>query len=169
MARRQINSEELETLFMRIGEGVWHLQNVEDALNNYIALKLDVKEPGLFTQAEVEQFLTKHRGNTLGKSLKNSKEAGVLSEGLQHRLEEFKEERNWLVHRSVYLHREDLYIDEKRDNLMRRIQAFSTEAKILQKEIDRELSDFAVSKGVNQKWIDQESEKTIRRLRGELV
>ena len=112
------------------------------------------------------ELLAKNRGNVLGRSIKDAKEAQVFSLSLQERLEKFKEERNWLVHRSVYQNRNDLYVDEFRFALMERIKAFSDEAIYLQKIIAAELEDFVVSQGVSKELIGQQAEQKIKELKG---
>src|SRR5690606_33321940 len=130
-------------------------------------LKRDVKAPGSITEEKARTFLAQHRRKTLGQSLGISRQAQVLSADLQKRLEHFKEERDWLVHRSVYQNGNDLYVDEKRGALMNRIQAFSKEAKTLQKLICSELEDFVVFHGETREKIGQEAAEAVRKLRGE--
>lgn len=164
--RRQINAGELNALFALIGEGIWHLQNVEDALHTYITIKRDVKLRGSVTPEMAEMMLAKHRKNTLGKSLSIARESKVLTDGLQAALEKFKEERDWLVHRSVHEKRDDLYVDEKRFALMKRIQEFTAQAKELQKAITAEMEVFVVSQGIKREWIEREAQRRIIRLTG---
>jgi len=166
MERRQINAEELNVLFTLIGSGIWHLQNVEDALHTYITIKRDVKVRGAMAAEQVEAILLKHRTRTLGISAKISREAQVLSPSLQERLEAFKEERDWLVHRCVHQHREDLYMDEKRNELMRRMEGFTEEARTIQKLIAKELEDYVVSQGASRDWIYRHAEDQINKLSG---
>lgn len=167
MSRRSINAEELHTLFALIGKGIWHQQTVEDALHTTITLKRDVKTPGSITEEEAKTFLAQHRRKTLGQSLGVSRQAQVLSADLQKRLEHFKEERNWLVHRSVYQNGDDLYDGETRVALISRIQNFSEEANALQRLIYSELEAFCVSQGISREKIGQEAAEAIRKLRGE--
>lgn len=167
MSRRSINAEELHTLFTLVGQGIWYLQMMEDALHTTITLKRDVKTPKSITAEEGKICLAKHRRKTLGQSLEISRQALVLSADLQKRLEHFKEERDWLVHRSVHQNGDDLYVDEKRGALMNRIKSFSEEAKILQKLIASELEDFVVFHGVSREMIGQEATEAVRKLRGE--
>lgn len=166
MRRRQINAEELQALFTLIGEGIWYLQNVEDVLHTYITVKRDVKVRGSMPPEQAEAILAKHRTKTLGVSLKISREAQVLSPSLQKRLDNFKEERDWLVHRSVHQHREDLYVDDKRYDLIRRIGRFSEEARSIQKAIQKELEDYVVAQGVSPEWIFRYAQEKIDKLKG---
>lgn len=168
MERRQINANELQALFALIGEGIWYLQNVEDALNTYITIRRDIKAPGSVTKQEGEAILDKHRkNNTLGRSLKISRNNEILSQALQERAEHFRDERNWLIHRSVFQHREDLYLDTTRNALMIRIKTFSEEAQMLHKLIAAELEEFVVSKGVSRSNVTEHANNTLRRLRGD--
>jgi hypothetical protein len=169
MNRRQINEEELQVLYSSIGRGIWHLQNLEDALHTCIAVKRDIKARGSVPPDKAEAILLRHRGNTLGKSLKIALEAKVLSPELQKRLDTFKEERDWLVHRSVYQNRQDLYVEDKRFALILRIQQFSEEALVLQKLIAKELEDFVVSQGVSREQIMRLAEENLRKLKGETL
>jgi len=164
--RRQINAEELNILYASIGESIWHIQNLEDALHTCITIKRDIKKRGAMHSEQAEAILLKHRKNTLGNSLRISREAQVLSVELQNRLDKFKDERDWLVHRSVYQHREDLYEDKKRYTLMARIKMLSGEARALQKLVARELEDFVVAQGVSREWIENQAKQAISELKG---
>lgn len=166
MTRRQINDDELNILYALIGKGIWHLQNLEDALHTYITIKRDIKVRGSIPLEKAMELLEKNRGKVLGASIKDAKEEQIFSPLLQERLEKFKEERNWLVHRSVHQNGDDLYVDELRYALMERIEAFSDEAIELQKLISKESEDFFVSQGVSKKWIEQQAAQEIKALKG---
>lgn len=169
MNRRQINNEELTTLFYLIGKGIWYLQNLEDALQTYITIKVEIKEIGAINAEQAEELLKKHRADTLGTSLKIAKNNNVLSEKLVKRLEVFKKERDWLVHKSVHQNGKDLYLNEKRYELMERIERFSEEALFLQTAVAQEFEDFSVSKGVSKKWIYDKAARDIAKLKGEII
>lgn len=166
MTRRQINDDELYTLYALIGKSIWHLQNLEDALHTYITIKRDIKVRGSIPPEKAMELLEKNRGKVLGASIKDAKEGQIFSPLLQERLEKFKEERNWLVHRSVHQNGDDLYVDALRYVLMERIEAFSDEAIELQKLISQESEDFVVSQGVSKKWIEQQAVQEIKALKG---
>jgi hypothetical protein len=166
-SRREINAEELQALYSAIGQGIWHLQNVEDALHTYITVKRDVRVRASVRLEKAEELLLKNRSRTLGKSLRIAREAQVLSPSLQERIDTFKEERDWLVHRSVYQNRQDLYVENKRHLLIARIQAFSTEATVLQKLIAKELEEFVISQGVSREEVMRIAEENLMKLRGE--
>jgi len=165
--RRQINAEELHNLFASIGESIWHIQNLEDALHTCITIKRDIKQRGAMPSEQAEAILREHRKNTLGKSLRISREAQVLSIELQSRLDKFKDERDWLVHRSVHQNREDLYVDKERYTLIARIQILSREAITLQKLVAKELEEFVVAQGVSREWVENQARHAIAKLKGE--
>lgn len=165
MTRRQINPEELNVLYELIGKAIWHLQHVEDALATYITVKRDIKTRGGKPATEAESILAKHRTSTLGTALRASREAEVLSQSLQERLEKFKNERDWLVHRSLHQNGKDLYEDEKRYPLMQRVDEFSKEALALQRAIAAELEEFVVSQGADRQWIEAYAQQQLRNLR----
>lgn len=167
MNRREINEIELQVLYSSIGKGIWHLQKLEDALHTCITVKRDIKVRGSVSPDKAEAILSKHRRNTLGTSLKIARASSVFSAELQARLDGFKEERDWLVHRSVHQNSHDLYLDDKRYDLILRIQNFSEEALALQKLIAKELEDFVVSQGVSRKQIMEMARENLTKLRGE--
>lgn len=167
MNRRQINEFELQELYSTIGNGIWHLQKLEDALHTFITVKCDIKVRGSVSTEKAEAILSKHRSNTLGRSLNIARSADLFSTGLQARLDQFKEERDWLVHRSVYKNGQDLYLDGKRYALILRIQNFLEEALILQKLVAEELENFVVSQGVSREQIMRIAHENLRKLRGE--
>lgn len=165
--RRQLNPDELDFLYREIGKGIWHLQYVEDALHTLITLKVEVKTPGRVTQGKAQQLLAKHRRNTLGTSLRIAKENNVVTSSLEAKLVHFKEERDWLVHRSLNSHRELLYTDEGRVEMFERLAKFLSEAKALQHNIVDELALFAKRHGVSMAEVNVRAHAKIAKLKGQ--
>ena len=159
MTRRQINFEELQQLYVLTGRGIWHLQYLESAINMLITLKKDIKYPSSVSLEEANRIHSKNKANTLGVSLKIVEEENLVSDELLGMLKDFKEERNWLVHRSLDQNGEDLYLDELRYILIKRIESFSANAIKLRKLVSDEVIDFNVSKGVSKDWINQYAEQ----------
>ena len=166
MGRRQIDADELSTLYALIGKAIWHLQHVEDALHTSITIKRDIKTRGAKPAAEAQAILEQHRRNTLGKSLRMAREAAIFENALQERLDRFKEERDWLVHRSLHQSGDDLYEDEKRLSVMRRVELFSDEALALQKAVATDLETHVVAQGVSKEWVESYAAEQLKRLRG---
>lgn len=164
--RRPINEEELQAFFMMIGSGIWYLQHVENALNTCITVKGEIKEIGGVSVEAGEAMLEKHRRNTLGTSIRIAKEINVLSSDLLTALELFKDERDWLVHRSMNQSSDDLYLGSGRSALMSRLQKFTDDASSLQKLIAKELEDFVVGKGVSREWIQKKAISDVMKKHG---
>jgi hypothetical protein len=64
--RREINSQELNIFFKLIGQGIWYLQNVENALQTCLTIKVEIKEIGSVSEEEGYKLLRKHQKNTFG-------------------------------------------------------------------------------------------------------
>ncbi|MGD0199960.1 MAG: hypothetical protein ABSD27_04330 [Bryobacteraceae bacterium] len=158
----------MNALYVLTGKGIWLLQHVEDALSTCITVKTGIKARGAMPEAQAEAVLAKHRSHTLGTSLRIAREGQVLSPSLQDRLEKFKEDRDWLVHRSLQEDGDDLYyIDERRHVILNRLAAFSEEAVILQRLIVAELKEFAVAQGVSRERIENYAAHRLSVLKGE--
>ena len=165
-ACRQVNSDELECLYMSLGRGVWHLQYVEDALNTLITIKHEVKTPGRVSKVEANALLAKHRQNTLGTSLKITKAESLLPSSLLDELSKFKDERDWLVHRSQNSHGDLLYTDAGRAKTFARLDAFAEEALRLQTAVLQEIDLFVAAAGVDIGAAERSARSSLARLRG---
>jgi len=168
-SHRQVTSEELDALYRGIGRGVWSLQYVEDALQMLITLKVDIKTPGRVNLSQGKVLLAKHRRNTLGTSLKIIREQSLVGPHLLERLSAFKEERDWLVHRSQQSHGDLLYTDAGRAEMFTRLESFDTEAGLLQTEILGEIDKFAASQGANVAAARVMAASNVGRMRGKLT
>lgn len=162
-----MSQEELSALYMLTGEGIWMLQYLEDALTTNLSMKLDIKEKGSRTWEEVHAILAKHRRHTLGNALKIARDEKVFGAALQKRLDAFHTERNWLVHRSLCQNSDELYVSTKREEILRRLEAFSVEAKQLQDLIASDLENFVALRGVSRDTILRYAETQFRMLTGE--
>lgn len=164
--RRQVNSEELERLYSSLGRGVWHLQYVEDALNTLITIKHEVKTPGRIAEAEARALLEKHRRNTLGTSLKVIRTESLVPPKLLEDLGRFKDERDWLVHRSQNSNGDLLYTDADRAETFARLDAFTEEARRLQTAVLQDISAFIAAAGLDVAAAESMALKNVGRLRG---
>lgn len=164
--RRGMSEDELSLFFSLIGQGIWYLQHVENALNTFLTVKGDIKEIRSVSKDEGEKMLSKHRRNTLGTSMRIAKEKNVLGEELMSALNTFKEERDWLVHRSMNGNGDDLYLNKDRQALFERLDEFVEQARGLQKMIAKELEDYVVGKGVSREWIRRRAILDINRKKG---
>jgi len=165
-SHRQVNSEELDRLYLSLGRGVWHLQYVEDALNTLITINHEVKTPGRIPEVEARELLAKHRRNTLGTSLKVVRSKGLVPPELLDSLGRFKDERDWLVHRSQNTHGDLLYTDAGRSETFTRLDAFTEEARRLQKAVLLEIDKFLNAAGLDVAAAERMALKNVGRLRG---
>jgi hypothetical protein len=164
--RRQITPDELQHLYASIGRCVWNLQYVEDALTTLIAMKVEVKSPGRVPVKEAQDFLAKHRRNTLGTSMKIVRERSVVNSELLGRLSLLKEERDWIIHRSQQTHGDRLYTDDGRREMFSRLEAFEEEALSLQKLVLAEINTFLVGHGLDVAAAERMAAQNVGRLRG---
>lgn len=65
--------QELLTLFCLLGETVFMIQLLEDALSHSITLKKDVKKPRFVPKARANEILKVYRTLPLGKAIKAAK------------------------------------------------------------------------------------------------
>lgn len=163
---RKVTPDELERLYLSIGKGVWHLQYVEDALQTLIAMKHEVRVPGGVSEQEGRELLAKHRRNTLGTSLKIVRDHGLLQQPILDRLGRFKDERDWLVHRSQNSHGDLLYTDAGRAETFARLAAFIDEARSLQKALLDDINAFVAAADLDVAAVDRIAARNVGRIRG---
>lgn len=142
----EISEDELHIFFNYIGQGIWHLQNLEDVLATYITMKHDIKAPGAVSEENAQASLQKNREG-LGTLLKTAFRHHVMPKDLEARFQTFRGERNWLVHKCAYQNRKDLYNTEKRQVLINRILNFCREAITLRQLIFADLDLFFRNQG----------------------
>lgn len=125
------------------------IQLLEGALSVSITLKKDVKHPGSMSKEEANNRLKKRQSLPLGRAIEVAKESNLYSDTLHNDLENFREERNWLIHKLVNHNLDDMYAASKRDELFHRIKTISNKASMLQQTIETDLLEFSESKGMD--------------------
>jgi hypothetical protein len=165
-ALRQITPDELEYLYVSIGKGVWHLQYVEDALQTLITIKHEIRVPDRIKAQEARDLLAKHRRNTFGTSLKIVGNHCLVSQPLFDRLNAFKEERDWLIHRSQNSHGDRLYTESGRAETFARLAAFIDEARILQAALMHDIDTFLAAAGLDVAAAECVAMKNLGSMRG---
>ncbi|WP_157269005.1 hypothetical protein [Azohydromonas aeria] len=148
---RQVTAEELEYLYLLIGKGIWHLQYVEDGVSG----------------EEAKALLAKQRRNTLGTSLKIAREKKLIEDVLLGRPSEFKEECDWLVHRSQCSHGDLLYTDRGRAETFTRLEAFTNEAHRLQAALLGDINQYLIAIGIDTAAAQRFASQNTGRLRSE--
>ena len=120
--RRQLTPEELDMLYRHVGRCIWHIQYLEDVLHTFLTMKVEIREPGRLTEQEARSLLAKHRRASLGTALGAAEKHSALPNTLLAELRSLKEERDWLVHRSMNQDGESLYTDRGRDTVFSRLE-----------------------------------------------
>jgi hypothetical protein len=139
---RPASQNEVE-LYCYMGEAMCRIQHIEAALSCAITIKLNSEE----TREVADEFLSKHRGYTLGKAIKISAGENIFVESLQNELNDFLQERNWLIHHAMFESKDDLHIESAMIKLFQRIKSIANKAQTLQHEIELDMLDFCKSKG----------------------
>jgi len=164
-----MNAEELDHFYRRIGAALWHVQYLEDVLVTFLVAKLlDQRRSSgnTFTQTDAETLLTQKRRVTLGPLIQACIGQNIIALPLQARFEVFKEDRHWLVHRSMVESGDDLYTDGDRDTVLRRIMTLQQEAIALKKLIVADFQSQMASRGVDVQAALRQGEESLRKLKG---
>ncbi len=85
-------------LFCLLGEAVFLIQELESGLS--FSLTLKGHKP--ISKYEGDKRLNHYRRYTLGRAINKSKEKNIYSDLIMINLEQFIEERNWLIHSCVF-------------------------------------------------------------------
>jgi hypothetical protein len=126
-----------------MGEAVWKIQVVEQALSHSITLKMNPAE----TKERADEFLKQHQSYTLGKAIRVVIKENLYSLSLQEELNDFLEQRNWLVHKAMFESRNDLNTDNEKEELFKKIKSISDKAESIQHQIEYDMINFCSSKG----------------------
>jgi hypothetical protein len=166
--RRQISRDELDSLYRAVGKAIWKLQYLEDVLHSAIALKVDLREGHGLSESEAWAALSNRRKLTLGRAIQIAEDKQVFPDELLIALREFKEKRDWLVHRSVHENSEDLYTDEGRARVFLRLSDILDAATALRDGLAEDLHAFHESHGgADRERVEQMTASRLARLRGE--
>ncbi len=166
--RRQLTADELDALYRGVGRCIWHIQYLEDVLHTYLALKIEIREPGRVPENEAHELLAKHRRANLGTALRTAENHAALPSELLAELRGLKEERDWLVHRSMHQDGDSLYTEEGRYAVFGRLDALMERTLELKGKVAAEAMAFCASHGVSSKHAEQLANEQIARLRGDV-
>jgi hypothetical protein len=167
--QRQMNADELDEFYRRVGAAIWHVQYLEDVMVSFLAMKiLGQKRSGgqSISGAEMDALLAQKRRLTLGPLIQSCIGQNIITPKLEPRFETFKTERHWLVHRSVVESGDDLYNDAARDAVFRRIFSIRDEAISLKKLIDADLESWLTAQRVDVEAAAKQGENVLRQLKG---
>lgn len=136
------NQDEI-TLYCFIGEALCKIQHVEQALSHSITLKMNPTE----TKEKADEILIQHQSFTLGKAIKLAIKENLYCLTLQEELNSFLVKRNWLVHKAIFENRNDLYTNDKKEELFRKIKSITDKAESIQHQIEHDLINFCSARG----------------------
>ncbi len=165
--RRQINAEELNELYRSVGQCIWHMQYLEDVLHTLLTLKIEIRQPGRVSVEEANILLAKHRRASLGTALGTAEKHKALPERLLDMLRELKEERDWLVHRSVNQDGNMLYTSEGRSAVFGRLKTLMEDTLLVKNLISAEVVAFCAEHGISAAKIEATALQKIAGLKGE--
>jgi hypothetical protein len=164
--RRQMNVEELDELYRSVGRCIWHVQYLEDVLHTLLTLKVEIRQPGRISIEEANILLAKHRRASLGTALGTAEKHKALPDGLLSKLRLLKEERDWLVHRSMNQDGEKLYTNEGRSAVFGRLETLMDETLAIKSLLSAEVAAFCAEHGVSAKEVEVAGRQKIARLKG---
>lgn len=165
--RRQITAEELAALYHDVGACIWHIQYLEDVLQTFLTIKVEIKKPGKVEMSEAMAVLDKHRRATLGTAIRTAENAKALPQELIKQLRSLKDERDWLVHRSMHQDGDGLYTDHGRQAVFSRLALLQEQTIHLKSQIMSEVEAFCSGHGISSAEANALAEKQIASLRGE--
>jgi uncharacterized protein YutE (UPF0331/DUF86 family) len=136
------NQDEI-TLYCFVGEALWKIQIVEQALSHSITLKMN----SAATKERADEFLKKYQSYTLGTAIKIATKEKLYDLSLQDELNAFLGLRNWLVHKAMAESHHGLNWVSKKEQLFQKIKSISDKAESIQREIQYDMISFCSSKG----------------------
>ncbi len=167
--RRQINAPELHQFYLQIGAALWHIQYLEETLVSFIVLKISKERRcagQAVTMADAQALLDKNRKLTLGPLLDVCMKRKIVPPELQARFAAFKLERHWLVHQSLRENGDDLYEDNARAAVFKRIDALGEEAAALKAIVFGDMTKWTLAQGLSQADVAKRAEEALRTLKG---
>ncbi|WP_339847518.1 hypothetical protein [uncultured Halopseudomonas sp.] len=166
--RRQLTPDELDLLYSSVGRCIWHIQYLEDVLHTLLTMKVEIREPGRVTAVEASELLAKHRRASLGTALGTAEKHGALQPELLADLRLLKDERDWLVHRSMHQDGDSLYTDEGRSGVLSRLEALMQKTLHLKGKILAETEVFCAGHGISSEQAEQLAQEQIARLKSDI-
>jgi hypothetical protein len=136
------NQDEI-TLYCFVGEALWKIQIVEQALSHSITLKMNPAA----TKESADEFLKQHQSYTLGKAIKVAINEKLYNSSLQDELTGFLVQRNWLVHKAMSDSFHGLNWESKKEELFQKVKSISDRAENIQREVEYDMISFCSSKG----------------------
>lgn len=131
------------TLYCFLGEALLKTQMAEQALSHSITLKMNPTE----TKERADEFLKQNQGYTFGHAIKIANKEKLYNSSVQNALNDFLQQRNWLVHKVICGREKDFNAGIFKEELINKIKSVSNEAENIQRMIEYDLIDFCSSQG----------------------
>ncbi|UPQ79850.1 hypothetical protein M0M57_03215 [Flavobacterium azooxidireducens] len=132
-------------LYCFLGEALLKTQMAEQALSHSITLKMNPKE----TKERADKFLKQNQCYTFGQAIKIAIREKLYNSSLQDALNDFLQQRNWLVHKVICGNEEDFNKGNFKEELFHKIKSVSNNAESIQRVIQYDLIDFCSSQEKN--------------------
>lgn len=132
-------------LYCFLGEALLKTQMAEQALSHSITLKMNPEK----TKDQANEFLKQNQRYTFGHAIKIANNEKLYNSSLQDALNDFLQQRNWLVHKVICGNEEDLNAGNIKEELFHKIKSVSNYAETIQRVIEYDLIDFCSAQGKN--------------------
>jgi hypothetical protein len=136
------NENEIK-LYCFVGEAIWKIQVVEQALSCSITLKMNPAA----TKEQADKVLKQHQSYTLGMAINIAGKEKLYDSSLQDELYMFLGQRNWLVHKAMAERQHDKNWENEKEELFQKIESISDNAESIQRKIEYDMINFCSSKG----------------------
>lgn len=151
---------EFKEFYYMLGKATWFLQNMEDALCTFIALAQC--SGSLVSPRDAYAYLAKTRKKTLGIIVGEALARQIIPKGLDERLSNLVEERNWMIHRSNHENSVHLLDDLKRHKLIDRIASIYSETQLVTKQVSEVLFAWCRARGMDEVRAERIAQLQIR-------
>ena len=148
-------SEKDKFLYSCIGESLFAIQLLEDALSHSIVLKKT--EPNQKKEADI--LLKKQQSYTFGIGLGVAKKESLLPKVIENELSEFLKERNWFIHRSITENKKEYRTDSFYNKLFERTKAITSKAHEIRISIELDLIEYSEKKGISMSRVKNDMKK----------
>jgi len=131
------------TLYCYVGEAIWKIQAVEQALSCSITLKMNPAA----TKEQADKVLKQHQSYPLGRAVNIARNEKLYESSLQDELYKFLDQRNWLVHKAMAESHHDKNWENEKEDLFKKIKSISDKAESIKRKIEYDMINFCSSKG----------------------
>jgi hypothetical protein len=131
------------TLYCFVGEAIWKIQMVEQALSCSITLKMNPAA----TKELADKDLKQHQSYTLGTAVNIANREKLYESSIQDELYKFLDQRNWLVHKAMAESLHDKNWENEKEELLKKIKSISDKAESIKRIIEYDMINFCSSKG----------------------